>query len=165
VRSVHPGTDTISTIGKLRWAGAVTGCSALSLVLSSCGSTLPAPAAPPVTVTVSSPAPQKPTPTAPSATTNSTAPISGPVTSAASPNGATTPAVVVPDGVGKNYQQAQDLWRGAGLHVAPAEDATGAHRLPVVDSNWLVLAQDPPAGSKVATGTFITASVKKFTDG
>jgi beta-lactam-binding protein with PASTA domain len=71
---------------------------------------------------------------------------------------------VVPDGVGKDYQTAQDIWRVAGLHVAPAHDATGAHRLPVLDSNWVVLSQNPKAGMKVDVGSFITATVKKYTD-
>ena len=82
---------------------------------------------------------------------------------------ATTPVaapgqIVVPDGVGMNYQSAQDAWRAAGLHVAPATDGSGAHRLPIVDSNWLVLAQDPKAGSMVPEDSFITATVKKYTD-
>jgi hypothetical protein len=63
-----------------------------------------------------------------------------------------------------NYQAAQDLWRAAGLHVAPATDATGANRVPIIDSNWVVLSQDLKAGSMVAAGSFITATVKKYTD-
>jgi hypothetical protein len=73
--------------------------------------------------------------------------------------------VSVPDGVGMNYQEAQDAWRAAGLHVAPAEDATGANRIPVLDRNWVVVAQDLEPGSKVAADSFITATIKKFTDG
>jgi hypothetical protein len=72
--------------------------------------------------------------------------------------------IVVPNGVGLDYQSAQDLWRAAGLHVAPAIDALGANRLPIIDSNWLVLAQDPEAGTVVPNGSFITATVKKYTD-
>ena len=72
--------------------------------------------------------------------------------------------VVVPNGVGLDYQSAQDVWRAAGLHVAPAIDALGANRLPVIDSNWVVLSQDLPAGSVVPVGSFITATVKKYTD-
>jgi beta-lactam-binding protein with PASTA domain len=73
-------------------------------------------------------------------------------------------AVVVPNGVGLDYQSAQDLWRAAGLHVLPAKDATGANRLPVIDSNWLVVGQDPSAGVTVKSGSFITATVRKYTD-
>jgi len=73
-------------------------------------------------------------------------------------------SIVVPNGVGMDYQQAQDIWRAAGLHVFPAVDGLGAHRLPVIDSNWVVLSQDPPAGTEVERGSFITATVKKYTD-
>jgi beta-lactam-binding protein with PASTA domain len=72
--------------------------------------------------------------------------------------------IVVPDAVGKNYQQAQDLWRAAGLIVMPADDATGANRIPILDSNWYVVAQSPAAGSKVAYNSEITATIRKYTD-
>lgn len=72
--------------------------------------------------------------------------------------------IEVPRGVGLDYQSAQDLWRAAGLHVAPAKDATGANRIPVIDSNWIVVSQDPKAGSMVEAGSFITATVKKDSD-
>lgn len=75
-----------------------------------------------------------------------------------------TRVIKVPNGVGLDYQSAQDLWRAAGLHVAPATDATGAHRLPLIDANWVVLGQDLKAGSKVPADSFITATVKKFSD-
>jgi hypothetical protein len=84
---------------------------------------------------------------------------------AASPTPAPKAAKIeVPDGVGLDYQSAQDLWRDAGLHVAPAEDATGANRIPVIDSNWIVVSQKPKAGSMVEAGSFITATVKKDSD-
>jgi beta-lactam-binding protein with PASTA domain len=66
--------------------------------------------------------------------------------------------------VGKDYQTAQDLWRAAGLIVAPATDALGANRLPVIDSNWVVLSQVPKAGATIDSGSTITATVKKYTD-
>lgn len=72
--------------------------------------------------------------------------------------------IVVPDGVGMNYQDAQDLWRSAGLIVAPATDATGANRLPFLDSNWVVLAQDLTPGDRVPADSMITATVKKYSD-
>ncbi|XVU22914.1 PASTA domain-containing protein [Actinoplanes sp. CA-054009] len=81
------------------------------------------------------------------------------------PTTAAAPAKVkVPSGVGLDYQSAQDLWRAAGLVVAPAKDATGAHRLPVIDSNWVVLGQDLKPGSTVESGSLITATVKKYSD-
>lgn len=78
--------------------------------------------------------------------------------------GDTAAAIKVPNGVGLDYQSAQDLWRSAGLHVSPAKDGTGANRLPVIDANWVVLGQTPKAGSKVPAGSFITATVKKYSD-
>lgn len=85
-------------------------------------------------------------------------------TSSSEATSASDGQVLVPDGVGKDYQTAQDLWRAAGLSVAPANDATGANRLPIVDSNWVVLSQEPAAGTSVPNGTSITATVKKYTD-
>ena len=116
-----------------------------------------------------------PATTTPSAaTTTEAAPAEPPSTSAAptrvtkTPSRATkTPVAVsvkVPNGVGMDYQSAQDLWRSAGLIVAPAIDATGANRLPVIDANWVVLKQNLKAGSKVSEGVVITATVKKYTD-
>ena len=72
--------------------------------------------------------------------------------------------ITVPNGVGLNYQKAQDLWRAAGLVVARAHDATGANRIPVIDSNWVVVSQDLKPGTKVPSGSTITATVKKYTD-
>ena len=71
---------------------------------------------------------------------------------------------MVPDAVGLDYQRAQDTWRGAGLVVLPAEDATGANRIPIIDSNWVVISQEPSAGSRVHEGSSITATIKKLTD-
>ena len=72
--------------------------------------------------------------------------------------------IKVPSAVGKDYQSAQDLWRGLGLVVGVAKDATGAHRIPILDSNWVVVSQEPAAGTEVAQGTVITATVKKYSD-
>lgn len=72
--------------------------------------------------------------------------------------------VTVEDGVGMSYQDAQDLWRSQGLVIMPAEDGTGANRLPFLDSNWYVVAQDIDPGTRVATGTAITATVLKYRD-
>ena len=72
--------------------------------------------------------------------------------------------VKVPNGVGKDYRSAQGAWRGAGLVVVPANDATGANRVMVLDSNWVVISQTPKAGTTVPTGAEIKATVKKYTD-
>ena len=103
-----------------------------------------------VTATHATPATQTTQPTEPTRTAQTGA------------TAATT--VATPNGVGMNYQAAQDAWRAAGLHVSPAVDATGANRLPIIDSNWVVLSQDPAAGTRVEAGSFIVATVKKYTD-
>lgn len=72
--------------------------------------------------------------------------------------------VVVPDMVGQNYQDAQDVWRASGLVVVPAEDATGANRLAILDSNWYVVAQSPSGGTEVEPGSSIQASIRKYSD-
>ena len=123
--------------------GTALACAAL---VSACSST---PTASP-TVTVTAP---------PTATTALAPPVEP---APADPGG--SGKITVPNGVGKNYQDAQDLWRGSGLSVGVAEDATGANRLPVLDSGWVVLSQTPAAGTKVAPDTVITATVKKYTD-
>ncbi|MDP3950526.1 GYF domain-containing protein [Microbacterium sp.] len=76
----------------------------------------------------------------------------------------TRSSVRVADAIGINYQDAQDLWRSQGLWVLPAEDATGTHRLPIIDSNWYVVDQDPAPGTRVKTGGDVRATVKKYSD-
>ena len=116
------------------------------LVATACGAAEPAPETEPAAV------PTSPTPAAAGA---------GSRTTTGTPK---TAKIEVPSGVGLDYQSAQDRWRAAGLHVAPAKDATGANRIPVIDANWVVVSQSPKAGSVVADGSFITATVKKDTD-
>ena len=130
---------------------AIAGLSLIALV--GCSTATPAPqSAPATTIFVTqTPAPPTQTPSVPSvAPTEEPQPAPSKVT--------------VPNGVGRDYQTAQDLWRAAGLVVLPATDALGANRLPVIDSNWVVLSQSPKAGSSVESGASITATVKKYTD-
>ena len=108
--------------------------------------------------------------TAPPATVTAP-PVTVTVAAAQSPTQVTAPTtqtvaapVKVPSGVGMNYQAAQDLWRTAGLVVMPATDALGANRLAVIDSSWVVVAQDVPAGTTVAHGSPISATIKKYAD-
>lgn len=108
------------------------------------------------------------TPSGPATVTVTSAPTTDPaVPNEPIPAEPATPAagkVKVPNGVGKDYQSAQDAWRAAGLVVMPGIDATGANRLMVLDSNWVVISQNPAAGTKVEDGSEITATVKKYTD-
>lgn len=130
----------------------------LAAVVSACGTPTASPAAPATvtetaTVTVTA-----------SATPTALASIDHSSDSASADASRSDSTVVVPDGVGVDYQTAQDRWRGAGLVVMPANDATGANRIPIIDRNWVVLAQDPKPGTKVEVGAEITATVKKYTD-
>ena len=110
-------------------------------------------------------APGQPAPTVTAAATQPAPSATATEPAQTTPTGAATATTVaVPNGVGMDYQAAQDAWRAAGLHVSPAVDATGAHRLPIIDSNWVVLSQDPPAGTQVESGSSIVATVKKYTD-
>ena len=142
----------------MRHPYAITLVTVLALGCAGCGGS----AAPAVTVTATQTATVAPTPSD-SPTPESATPE--PESTAPSVEASSAAAqITVPNAVGKDYQSAQDIWRAAGLHVAVATDATGANRLPVIDSNWVVLAQSPKAGAKVPADTFITATVKKYTD-
>lgn len=134
----------------MRYYLAVTAAALLATAaFTGCSST----ATPPATVTVT--ATPTPTPVAPE-------PVAPAEPEPAAP--AAAAKVTVPNGVGMNYQAAQDKWRAAGLYVMPATDATGANRVMILDANWVVLGQSPKAGTKVAAGSDVTATVKKYTD-
>lgn len=171
-RPSGPGTTPPGGVpdraGSLRRYAALAGAGLVGLVLgivlgsgnnsdspSAASVTEPIPTAS-VTMTVT----QGPTPTI----TVTASPSTSDALASTSAPAAQPAKVKVPDGVGMNYQAAQDLWRSVGLVVLPATDATGAHRLPIIDSNWVVVAQDLKAGSAVEVGTGITATVKKYTD-
>jgi hypothetical protein len=149
------------------WRPAVTGLGAVAvaLVMTSCGSGQATGDGPPVTVTATATVtatvtdtvePPEPSASSPSSMTGAT--------SARTKTGGTSDTVIVPNGVGRDYQSAQNRWRAAGLIVGPGIDATGANRIMVLDSNWVVLTQTPEAGSKAKAGDTITATVKKYTD-
>lgn len=67
----------------------------------------------------------------------------------------------VPDVVGMNHQYAQDRMQAAGLYMLDEEDATGQGRMLLWDRNWVVVEQEPPAGSMVTEDTTILLRSKK----
>jgi hypothetical protein len=69
--------------------------------------------------------------------------------------------IVVPNVVGVDHQLAQDTMQSAGLYLLDEEDCTGQGRLLLWDRNWVVVSQDPPAGSSVSDDTTITLCAKK----
>lgn len=68
----------------------------------------------------------------------------------------------MPDVVGVNLQDAQDLLQTFGSYLMDQVDGTGLERLQVNDSNWYVCAQDPAAGSSVPTSDIVTLTVVKL---
>ena len=68
--------------------------------------------------------------------------------------------IAVPNVVGKDHQLAQDTLQAAGLYLLQEEDATGQGRLLLLDRNWVVVSQDPPAGTTVSEDATITLSAK-----
>lgn len=69
--------------------------------------------------------------------------------------------IEVPNVVGENHQYAQDTMQAAGLYMLDERDATGQDRMLIWDRNWVVVSQNPPAGTMVDENTTITLSSKK----
>lgn len=68
---------------------------------------------------------------------------------------------VVPDLTGMNLQLAQDTLQSLGSYLIDQEDASGLDRIQVLDSNWQVCSQSPPAGTMVPVeAVILLASVK-----
>ncbi|GAA1743264.1 hypothetical protein GCM10009810_00120 [Nostocoides vanveenii] len=79
-----------------------------------------------------------------------------------SPRASVTPgAMAVPDGVGKSFLVARGEWLGARLKVAMPVAPDGAGSDPL-SSVFVVLSQEPAAGTVVAAGTEVTATVKRL---
>lgn len=86
-----------------------------------------------------------------------------PTTPPVTPTVATSvPVATVPDVVGMNHQEAQDLLQATGFHRLNEQDATGQGRLLVLDRNWEVVSQSVKAGTSVPIDTPITLSSKKI---
>lgn len=71
---------------------------------------------------------------------------------------------VMPDVVGMNLQEAQDLIQstsGNPFFYTSSVDATGDDRMQLIDSNWYVCAQNVAAGTTVDDDTDITFTVVK----
>ena len=67
----------------------------------------------------------------------------------------------MPDVVGMNLQEAQDLLQSVGSYVMDQQDASGADRAQLIDSNWKVCSQEPAVGADTPLdATVILASVK-----
>ena len=71
---------------------------------------------------------------------------------------------IVPEVVGKNHQEAQDLLQAAGFYNLGEEDATGRGRKLLLDRNWVVVEQNPKGGTVLPTKERITLRSKKYDD-
>ncbi|WP_256988359.1 MULTISPECIES: PASTA domain-containing protein [unclassified Rhodococcus (in: high G+C Gram-positive bacteria)] len=68
--------------------------------------------------------------------------------------------VAMPPVVCMNLQSAQNAIQAAGVFYSRSADASGEGRMQVNDSNWIVVAQDPPAGTLIAEGDALLSAVK-----
>lgn len=68
--------------------------------------------------------------------------------------------VAMPPVVCMNLQSAQNAIQAAGVFYSRSADASGEGRMQVNDSNWIVVAQDPPAGTLIGEGDALLSAVK-----
>lgn len=85
----------------------------------------------------------------------------------AQPAEATTPTTtveangaVMPDVVCMSLQEAQDAIHDAGVFFSRSKDGTGQDRSQILDSNWVVTAQSPAAGTRFGEGDAVLTAVK-----
>jgi hypothetical protein len=98
------------------------------------------------------------------ATTGASTTTTAAVPTTTSGNTSVAATIVVPNVVGKDLQFAQDTMQAAGLYHLTSHDSTGQGRSQVLDRNWQVTDQTPPAGSTVAGDQLIDLGARKFTD-
>lgn len=68
--------------------------------------------------------------------------------------------VLMPPVVCMNLQAAQNLIQDAGVFFSRSEDASGAGRMQVNDSNWIVVDQSPAVGVPIEEGDAVLSVVK-----
>jgi beta-lactam-binding protein with PASTA domain len=66
----------------------------------------------------------------------------------------------MPNVIGMNLQDAQDEIQRNGVFYSRSVDCLGAGRNQVVDSNWVVVAQDPSPGMPIGEGDAVLGVVK-----
>jgi hypothetical protein len=122
--------------------------------MESAALTLPSTTAPPE----SAPATVAPTtvPTTTAAPTTTTVPT----TTTTAPPPPPAPASLMPAVVCMNLQEAQDAIQRTGVFFSQSFDATGQGRMQLVDSNWVVVSQDPPPGTPITEGQANLGAVK-----
>lgn len=106
--------------------------------------------------------------TLPSSTISPTTTIAPTTTVAPATTTTTRPAptttlmvvALMPNVVGMNLQDAQDTIQDAGVFFSRSYDCTGADRSQIIDSNWLVITQNIPAGRPFGENEAILGVVK-----
>jgi PASTA domain len=70
-------------------------------------------------------------------------------------------SVAIPNVVGRDHQEGQNLLQRAGFSNLAEQDATGRGRLLVFDRNWVIVRQHPAAGTRVSPDVRVTLYSKK----
>ncbi|MBP1160234.1 PASTA domain-containing protein [Rhodococcus sp. PvR099] len=123
----------------------------------------PAPKPPHTTETTARPTiSAQPVPVAPLVAPPVQATTPAPVAPPAAAAAAAAPVVaVMPPVVCMNLQAAQDAIQAAGVFFSRSQDDSGKGRAQVLDRNWVVVGQTPPAGSTVTEGEAVLSVVKE----
>lgn len=93
--------------------------------------------------------------TAATTSTTSATPTTIPETTASTKQ-AVMPAVPC----GTNLQDAQNMVQAAGVFYSRSTDATGRGRHQILDRDWVVVGQTPPAGTPIGEGDAVFSVVK-----
>ena len=162
----HPAPAPAPT-GRRRWPWIVGGATAALLIIGAvtgagedpAASSAPATTAAPAVAAVPAPAPAPaPAPTAAPAPAPAAAPAAGPAEDVA--------AGTMPDVVCLDLQAAQDTIQAeTGLFFSDSHDATGQDRMQVMDRNWLVVGQQPAAGTALGGDDIPVLDVVKYGEG
>ncbi|QNG19866.1 hypothetical protein G4H71_15315 [Rhodococcus triatomae] len=67
---------------------------------------------------------------------------------------------LMPDVMCMDLQEAQNLIQETGAFYSRSEDATGRGRSQIIDSNWVVVGQDPQPGAPIGEGDAMLSVVK-----
>lgn len=129
----------------------VGGCTALAALLGSSDDADEVLGVPESMPSAPGEAPLETAPTAAPTTTTPPEPIPAPTT---------TPPAIMPNVVCMNLQAAQDAIQAAGVFFSRSFDASGQDRSQLVDSNWIVVSQDPAPGSPVGEAEANLGAVK-----
>lgn len=71
-------------------------------------------------------------------------------------------SITVPNEVGENHQAAQNAMQAEGLYLLVEKDCTGQGRLLLYDRNWVVVSQEPAAGSQASEDDTVTLCSKEI---